>query len=93
VAPTGACVPAAPPRRSALAVQCFGYARRDWRDRRHGQKVLMLDIVSIVDRLAPGLLRRTERRVCLHDAAKYLVFDGDPTHPSCVRRIRRRRRV
>ena len=47
---------------------------------------MMLDVVSLVDRLVPGLLRGSRQSVaCVCTThPKYLVFDDDTTRPACV---------
>ncbi len=47
---------------------------------------MMLDIVPLVNRLVPGLLRYARPSVACVCATrpKYLVFDGDATRPACV---------
>jgi phosphotransferase family enzyme len=47
---------------------------------------MMLDIVPLVNRLAPGILRRGQPSVaCVCTTRpKYLVFDGDAARPACI---------
>lgn len=47
---------------------------------------MMLDLVSVVDELLPGLLTSPSPSVAsvCTTRPKYLVFDGDPTRPACV---------
>jgi phosphotransferase family enzyme len=47
---------------------------------------MMLEIVSVVDQLLPGLLRSAHPSVAsvCTTRPKYLVFDSDPTRPACV---------
>jgi hypothetical protein len=46
----------------------------------------MLEVVSLVEQLVPGLLRSSRPSVaCVCTTrAKFLVFDGDGAHPACV---------
>jgi len=47
---------------------------------------MMFDIVPLVERMVPGLLKRGRASVaCVCTTRpKYLVFDGDPARPACV---------